>query len=851
MTQRLADSDVVGSENIAILEQYFYEQLTLHASFAGIYLGLANGGFIYVSRNNTKIEGGFLTKLVTIQDGVKTTELIWKDPAQQELMRETDPRDTYDPRGRPWYLQAKEKRQTIWTEPYIFFTSKQPGVTTASPVVNADGELVGVVGVDVEIGELSTFLSMLKVGQHGRAFIMNDHGRVVAFPDLSLIKLPNGQSDGRYRLTQIDELDDILSRKAFMSSFQQPSDRRNLQTRRFGLFRHEQNNYHTMFAPFDDPQWPWIIGIYLPEDDYLGPIKRNRLLNIYIMIGTAILGALIGWVIVRSIIRPMHALQVEAQAIWHHDLDTTLDKHSMIKEIQETADSFEQMKSGLQTSRQQNAELTQSLQAQAEELTLKELHLRASLTSLLNFSDALIVLDQQQKIRFLNPAAEALMGGESDDMLGQVFSYPLVSDRPTEIEMNIGHATSIIAEMRVVDTEWEGQAALLVALRDITEHRRLELQLRQSQKMEAIGNLAGGIAHEFNNILNIIVVYIELAQIDLTSESVARRHLEEVRSTMQRAKSLIDQILAFSRQSEARLEPLNFSLFVEEVLRFLRASLPSTIELRQHLGNTPLMVLADATQLQQILMNLCANAEHAMRDATGVLTIELDAIETDTPLASREGDLPPGSYVRLTVEDTGHGIAPECQERIFEPFFTTKAVGEGTGMGLAMTHGIVRRHGGSIDVDSTPGEGTTFTLYLPRVYHSVVEQEAHEVASKGQGRILFVDDEEALTRGTETLLTRLGYDVVAHTNPLDALAAFKADPHRFDVVITDQMMPEMTGSELVHHLRRMRADIRIVLCTGFSHMMNAERAEALGIDAFCQKPLSSQQLSETIKRILT
>ncbi len=569
------------------------------------------------------------------------------------------------------------------------------------------------------------------------------------------------------------------------------------------------------------------------------------------MIGTAVLGCLIGWVIVRSIIRPMHALQVEAQAIRHHDLETTLDKHSMIKEIQETADSFEQMKTGLKTFRQQNAELTQSLQAQAEELTLKELHLRASLTSLLNFSDALIVLDQHQQIRFLNPAAEALIGGESDDMLGQVFSYPLVSDQPTEIEMKIGHTTSITAEMRVVDTEWEGRAASLVALRDITEHKRLESQLRQSQKMEAIGNLAGGIAHEFNNILNIIVVYLELAQIDLTPESVARAHLGEVRATMQRAKSLIDQILAFSRRAEAPLEPLNFSRFVEEVIRFLRASLPSTIELRQYLGTAPLMVLADATQLQQILMNLCANAEHAMRDATGVLTIQLDAIETDTPLASQEGDLPPGSYVRLTVQDTGHGIPPELQEHIFEPFFTTKAVGEGTGMGLAMTHGIVSRHGGSIDVDSIPGEGTTFTLYLPRVHHSVAKKEKHNAPSKGQGCILFVDDEVALTRGIEDILTRLGYEVVAHTNPLDALAAFEADPYRFDLVITDQTMPQMTGSELTHHLRAIRSEIRIMRCTGFSHAINAERAEALGIDAFCQKPLSMQQLSEMIKQILT
>lgn len=568
------------------------------------------------------------------------------------------------------------------------------------------------------------------------------------------------------------------------------------------------------------------------------------------MIGIAVLGGLIGWVIVRSIVRPMHALQVEAQAIRHHDLDTTLDKHSMIKEIQETANSFEQMKSGLKTFRQQNVELTRSLQSQAEELTLKELHLRASLTSLLNFSDALMVLDQHQKIRFVNPAAEALMAREREAMLGEVFAYPLTADQPTEIEVKIGPNTLVSAEMRVVNTEWEGQAAQLVALRDITEHKRLESQLRQSQKMEAIGNLAGGIAHEFNNILNIIVVYIELAQFDLAPESTARAHLEEVRATMERAKSLIDQVLTFSRQSEAILEPLNFSHLVEEAIRFLRASLPSTIELRQHLRPETLTVLADATQLQQILMNLCANAEHAMRNDTGVLTIQLDAIQTRAPLASREGDLPPGAYVRLTVQDTGHGIPPEHLEHIFEPFFTTKAVGEGTGMGLAITHGIVSRHGGSIDVHSARGEGTTFTLYLPRVHRAANGQEKRDAPSTGQGRILFVDDEVVLTRGIEAVLTRLGYDIVAHVNARDALAAFEADPYHFDLVIADQTMPQMTGSEFIRQVRAIRADIRMILCTGFSHIMNAERAEALGVDAFCQKPLSTQQLSEAIEQVL-
>ena len=385
------------------------------------------------------------------------------------------------------------------------------------------------------------------------------------------------------------------------------------------------------------------------------------------------------------------------------------------------------------------------------------------------------------------------------------------------------------------------------------DHKRLEAQLRQAQKMEAIGTLAGGIAHEFNNILGAILGFTDLTQYEVPQGSPAWSNLQEVLKAGRRAKDLVQQILAFSRQSEQEQEPLSVSLVVQDILALLRASLPSTIEIRHHLTEEGGTVRANRTQLYQVVMNLCANAEQAMRETGGVLELGADQIEVDAAFAAQHPDLQPGPHVRLRIHDTGPGMTPDVVERIFEPFFTTKDVGEGTGMGLAIVHGIVTSHGGAITVDSTPGEGTTFAVYLPRSTDAAVTDALDHPAEdlpQGHGRLLFVDDEEMLVRMGQSMFTRLGYEVVACTSSVEALDAFRAEPAQFDLVITDQTMPRMTGEELAWELRHLRPDIPIVLCTGYSHLMNAEKARDLGIDAFCMKPLVARDLAVTVQRVL-
>ena len=389
----------------------------------------------------------------------------------------------------------------------------------------------------------------------------------------------------------------------------------------------------------------------------------------------------------------------------------------------------------------------------------------------------------------------------------------------------------------------------------ISERKRLEAQLRQSQKLEAIGTLAGGIAHDFNNILTAILGYAELALNDIREESSAWNYLHEVRKAGLRAKTLVQQILTFSRRTEQPRLQVQLPLLIEEALTLLRASLPSTIAIRQAITPEVGTVLADPTQLHQVLLNLCANAAHAMRTTGGYLEVRLEAVDVDEHMAVQHPELPLGPYVCIMVTDTGHGMTPEVMERIFEPFFTTKAPGEGTGMGLALVHGIVTSHGGAVTVASVVGQGTTFTVYLPRSADSTCDAAPQPEASltaapPGAERVLFVDDETALVSLGEAILKHLGYEVVACTSSTAALEAFRAAPHHFDLVITDQTMPHMTGERLTQAIRCLRPDVPIILCTGFSPDMHAERARELGIDALLMKPLAMQELAQTIQQVM-
>ncbi len=390
----------------------------------------------------------------------------------------------------------------------------------------------------------------------------------------------------------------------------------------------------------------------------------------------------------------------------------------------------------------------------------------------------------------------------------------------------------------------------LTIVRDITESKAIEAQLYQARKMGSIGTLAGGIAHDFNNILSGIMGYTELALDSVERKSQLYNYLQEVFRAGNRARDLVKQILTFSRQTGQNRKPIQVRHIVNEALKFLRASLPTSTEVRRNIQSDAL-VLADPTQIHQVLMNLCTNADHAMREKGGVLEVKLEEVELDADFTALQPDMKPGAYLNLTVSDTGSGMPPDVLERIFDPFFTTKETGEGTGMGLSVVHGIIGSYGGAITACSEPGQGSTFKVYLPIIETS---KEAHigpeESIPIGSERILFVDDESVLVNMGKQIFESLGYDVTTRTSSIEALELFKNQPDRFDLVITDMTMPNMTGEDLAQELIRIKPNIPIILCTGFSAKIDDQKASAVGIRALVLKPIVKREIATTVRKVL-
>ncbi len=385
-----------------------------------------------------------------------------------------------------------------------------------------------------------------------------------------------------------------------------------------------------------------------------------------------------------------------------------------------------------------------------------------------------------------------------------------------------------------------------------SEKERLEKRLYHAEKMEAIGTLAGGVAHDFNNILSAIIGFTELAALKLPQDSAVTKDLLAALDASNRAKDLVKQILAFSRQTEHEKQPIQLSAVIKEVVKLLRASIPTTIDIRLNIIEENDTIWADTTQIHQVLMNLCTNAYHAMRQTGGTLTIELFRTEIhESDELAMGHQLSPGPHVLLRVSDTGSGIDRNLQKRIFDPYFTTKPKGEGTGMGLAVVHGIVQNHVGHIGVYSEQNKGSTFVIYLPRILPADSKTNTQDTPiPKGDESILVVDDEQTIAEIEQRILESLGYKVTATTSCLDALDCFSDTPDAFDLVITDMTMPEMTGATLTRKLMSIRKDIPIVLCTGFSDLINEEKAKAIGIREYIMKPVVLKEMAEVVRRVL-
>ena len=383
------------------------------------------------------------------------------------------------------------------------------------------------------------------------------------------------------------------------------------------------------------------------------------------------------------------------------------------------------------------------------------------------------------------------------------------------------------------------------------ERAELEKQLFQLQKMETIGTLAGGIAHDFNNILTPILGYTDMALEELPEESTLRFDIEQINSAANRGKDLVQQILTFSREVDIKKKPIRIQPIVAEALNLLKASLPPNVEIKQNLDPGIDTVFADPTQIHQVVMNLCTNANHAMMKTGGVLEVTLDSVMVDKKGAEKIANLKKGEYVRLIISDTGHGMDIKTQERIFEPFFTRKEVGLGSGLGLSVVHGIINNYGGAIVVDSTPNKGTSFTIYLPKDGSDPSSSEKSDrKLIKGDEQILFVDDEPEITFMGKKMLENLGYKVTIKSDSISALEEFRNEPAKYSLLVTDQNMPRIPGTELALRMKKIRPDLKIIIITGYSDNLSDEILTQIGISEVILKPMHLDDFSKIIRKVL-
>lgn len=571
------------------------------------------------------------------------------------------------------------------------------------------------------------------------------------------------------------------------------------------------------------------------------------------------------------------AVKAVHKGAWDYLVKPVIDMDALIHSVQKAIERSHLIKENTRHQHQLE-ELVESrthelkgaykeLQTAHNSLSKKENYYRKLLE---RSNDIITVMGPDGTVRYQSPSVKRILGYEAGTLTGSPYTENMHNDDKMRFNETIRQIrteqqseATVVFRFRDSQNAWrtiesiirnlsddDSINSILMNSRDITERCRLESQLRHAQKMEAIGALAGGVAHDFNNILQAIQGFSDLALTKIDPGSQAHMFLEQVLIAGERAGELIKQILTFSRPNEQERKNLKMQPIIKETLKFLRSSLPSTIKISENIETDCPSVYADPTQIHQIIMNLSTNAFHPMQENGGTLKVSLKS-ENIHPSSHIS---PQGLYLHLTIADTGYGMPTEVREHIFEPFFTTKGPGEGTGLGLATTHGIVREYGGHITVNSAPGEGTKFDIYLP----AIQEQEEEETATpdmpeelkRGTESIMFVDDEVTLTELAKNLLSDLGYQISAFTDSTKALKTFQSNPDSCDILITDYTMPDIRGDELIAETRKIKPDIPVILCSGFRDQLDQKDLEDINVNCFLNKPFTTKEITEAVRRCL-
>lgn len=740
-----------------------------------------------------------------------------------------------------WYQIPKKTQQEYITDLYTYQVAGKDTlmVTVVVPIVVSQ-VFYGVMGVDLSVDFLQDVADKVNIYNNtGTLFLVGNNGKVIA---------ATGQPPLREKL--LSEFMNHETNAAFEDT---------INTGKENSFFTKDYLVVTVSIHFGQVANRWAAVIFVPAEAIVAPVNTLmwQLIGIYIVMSFVGVGAL--WIVAREIAKPIKMIAAVTRKVAAGDLDQRVMLGTRYDELGLLANDFNLM--------------TMQLRKTYHNLLASE---RRFSTLFNQAADAIFVLNLEGRFLEANRMAAESLGYTREELLGmnvadvdaefishdhiKNFWGKLESDRPVTLEGKHQRKDGTIfpVEVRIGLLRDEDHTVLLALVRDITERKKaeeerivLQNRLQQSQKMEAVGTLAGGIAHDFNNILGVILGYTELAKNDAPPGSQFERKLEQVLAATNRAKDLVKRILAFSHQSEIERVPLEIQPLVQEALMMLRSSIPTTINILEDIDPESCIILADPIQIHQIIMNLCTNAYHAMEETGGVLSVNLSPFYVSTDDQCNRLHLPPGEYILLRVNDTGSGIEPDIINRIFEPYFTTKELGKGTGMGLAIIHGIISEYGGKITVESQLGKGTTFHIYLPVVkIEDIPDTIVNDEPLKGNERILLVDDEKKLAEVGRSILEGLGYHVTVRFGSLKALATFQDTPDDFDMIITDQTMPDMTGSDLAQRMLQIRPDVPIILSTGYSNLIDEKSAKAMGIKGFAKKPLTIAGLARLIRKVL-
>lgn len=845
LTKSLLRSQVLVQENGRALENYFLEQLVAYPDISGIYLGSPNGNFFFVSRNDKYSPDGIRTKIISHESDERRVHYVWRDAQRNVIAEEDDLIDNYDPRTRPWYQGAMARDGIFWTDPYIFFTSQKPGITISGPTYNLEGQLRGIVGVDIEIEQLSTFISKLRIGTNGKAFMLNQNRDVVAFHDVDQIKFAAEEGQTSSRLVKIDEFQDKLSRASFraLGIAQEKSSQILLNHTEYVSFKFEGENYQAMFTPFPDPQWPWIIGMYLPDDDYLGTLKQNRVNNYLITFVISVLASILILFIARSIARPVIGLRRYAEDISAGDFDHEKERflsQCRFKEVSETALCFDGLMVELAHAHEHRQKAEESLRCKENQYTALVENLKVGVFQ----------INREGEILNANPAFAQMLGCATVSELKEhniVSFYCNLDDRKQlfdalDVHRHVENWDLQLKPLMDGEPIWvsiygrvQGKSSDCYTegiVEDITARKHSEEMLILSERMAAVGIMASGVAHEFNNIHTGVLGYAELGARIENLPGPARSYFETILNASLRARDLTENLLSCSSQQRSKKLRADLNMTIRESYALIeREFINDGVEIECAFGEIP-QFLMDRAQVGQVVLNFLINARHSL------IGCPEKKIRISSGLTTGE------AWVQ--VADSGCGIPEDKHKKIFTPFYSTKgeharsnspqATVRGTGLGLAVCHTIANNHSGRIEVDSQVDFGSSFTFYLPLSEASEealgmqVEYPRFFVNPGLGGRILVVDDEPNVRDLIEQVLTAQGYEVVTTNDGNEGLRIIRNEG--VELVLVDMQMPKMSGLDFLGQLQTIEVGRRPVSMVVTGKLSEVAISEQVGLDVF-------------------